>query len=46
MCKNADKPCPGCPRHKIEEAPWRFFTEEERRMIELRAAPQQTAPLS
>lgn len=39
MCKNADHPCPGCKRHMVDEAQWRFFTEEERRMIGPRAAP-------
>lgn len=38
MCKTADKPCPGCQRHKADEAPWRFFTEDERRSIEARPA--------
>ena len=46
MCKNADNPCPGCKRHKVEEAQWRFFTEEERRVIEMRASTQPSAPLS
>lgn len=46
MCKNADKPCPGCKRHKGDEALWRFFTEEERRVIEMRAATLPSVLLS
>lgn len=34
MCKNADKPCPGCQKHKKADAAWVFFTEEERQAAE------------
>ena len=31
MCKNADKPCPGCKKHKATDVRWAFFTDAERR---------------
>lgn len=34
MCKNADKPCPGCSKYKQPEAAWMFFTDEERQALE------------
>lgn len=34
MCKNAKTPCPGCTRHEKADAPWMFFTDDERKAIE------------
>lgn len=33
MCKNADKPCPGCKKHKTVADPLMFFTDAERAAI-------------
>lgn len=34
MCKNADRPCPGCQRHNGKDADWLFLIEEERQAVE------------
>ena len=35
MCKNADKPCPGCNKCKKPDAAWMFFTDDERTLLEV-----------
>ena len=44
MCKNADKPCPGCKKHKKSEAEWMFFTDEEREKFEAVSSLRKKAP--
>ncbi len=34
MCKNEGNPCPGCKKHKISEAVWMFFSDDERQALE------------
>lgn len=30
MCRNSDKPCPGCAKHAGKDAVWMFFTPQDR----------------
>jgi predicted Fe-S protein YdhL (DUF1289 family) len=34
MCRNEGNPCPGCKKHKISEASWMFFSDDERQALE------------
>ncbi|MBS0122502.1 hypothetical protein [Thetidibacter halocola] len=40
MCKNADKPCPGCTKHTTADSAWMFFTDEDRAAL---TRPDRTA---
>ena len=35
MCKNEGNPCPGCKKHKKSDAAWMFFSDDERRTLEI-----------
>ena len=35
MCKNVDKPCPGCKKHTTSGAGWMFFSDDKRQALEV-----------
>lgn len=43
MCRNANKPCPGCKNHASTDAPWMFFSKDERQVLEQSGSETPTA---
>ena len=46
MCKNEGNPCPGCKKHKISEASWMFFSDDERQTLEALSKKAEPAHLA